>query len=515
MLFNSHIFIFVFLPLVLAGWYGLNRIKWYKAAQGYLIGMSLWFYAYFDIHYLWTMLASCAVGYGFCFLIKKAEKERVRRILLAAGCLFHLGLLGYFKYSNFFLENINAAFGTKLALIGVLLPVGISFYTFQQLAYLIDCKRQDAPLYSFWDYLLFMVYFPQVLQGPILLHGELVPQFHEEARRRFDGVRFAAGIQHFVIGLAKKVLLADTLAKAVNFGYDNVAGLDSVSAVFLAVGYLFELYFDFSGYCDMAVGLGKMIGLEIVENFDSPFKSASVKEFWRRWHITLGRFFTKYVYIPLGGSKKGYVRMLVNTMIVFLLSGLWHGAAWTFVFWGLLHGIGVCAGSLKGQKKKTPRTAAPVGRAGSGASEPEMREASPTGRAVLRAKQAACFIYVCLAFVFFRAESVAQGFAVLRAMVALKWNGSLFRMAEALDVSELYIFTKALSMKAPEALDWFHLAVLLLVFGISLAVLAGKRACAMVQQTAFSTRQALWMAFLFTWSILSMAGISTYIYFSF
>lgn len=486
MLFHSHIFIFVFLPLVLAGWYGLNRIKWYKAAQGYLIGMSLWFSMYFNIRYLWILLGSCTAGYAFCFGIKKAATVRTQKGILAAGCIFHLGLLGYFKYTNFFLENINAVFGTDIALLSVLLPVGISFYTFQQLAYLIDCYRQEAPLYSFWDYLLFLAYFPQLLQGPILLHGELIPQFHEQKRRQFDSVRFAAGIRHFVIGLAKKVLLADTLAKAVNFGYDNVAALDAASALLAAVGYLFELYFDFSGYCDMAVGLGKMIGLEIVENFDGPFQSASVKEFWRRWHITLGRFFTRYVYIPLGGSRKGYVRTLRNTMIVFLLSGLWHGAAWTFVFWGLLHGIGVAFDTMK--RFRLPKK---------------------------WMQQGLSFAYVCLAFVFFRAETVSQGFAVLRAMVRPKWNGCLFRMAEALDVSELYIITKALSMKAPVLLDWFRLAVLVLVFAVSLLVLAGKRTYVLAQNSPYNLRNALCTAFLFAWSVLSMSGISTYIYFSF
>lgn len=486
MLFNSHIFLFVFLPLVLAGWFLLNKLKQYNLAQGYLIGMSLWFYAYFNIDYLWMMLGSCLVGYLICLSLKKMDSESGRKIVLIIGCFFHLGTLGYFKYCNFFLENINAAFGTSFSLLSVLLPVGISFYTFQQLGYLIDCYRGDSPVCTLLDYLAFMVYFPQILQGPILRYEEIVPQFHEKERRRFNAERFAKGMQHFTIGLAKKVLLADMLAKAVNFGYDNYLMLDCISAILLAVGYLFELYFDFSGYCDMAVGLGKMVGIEIIENFDSPFKSASVKEFWRRWHITLGRFFTRYVYIPLGGSRKGKSRTIINTMVIFLLSGLWHGANWTFVFWGLLHGIGVAwdsLGILRLPKKWM--------------------------------QQAAAFAYVCLSFVFFRADTIGQGYQIVRSMVTLRWNGFLFRMGEALDISELYIVTKGVSMAAPGLLKFVNLFLLIILFVICIVVLAGQRAAVIVDKAVLSKKYTFALAFLFAWSILSMAGVSTYIYFSF
>lgn len=486
MLFNSHVFLFLFLPLVLAGWYFLNHIRKFKLAQGYLIGMSLWFYAYFNINYLWMMLGSCLVGYLLCLLLQKTSSVNGRKWMLAVGCLFHVGTLGYFKYCNFFLENINVLFGKDFSAISVLMPVGISFYTFQQLAYLIDVYRGDAPVCSAPDYLTFMVYFPQILQGPILRYDELIGQLQEEKRRHFDAERFSKGIQHFTIGLAKKVLLADTLAKAVNFGYENVPLLDSPSAILLAVGYLFELYFDFSGYCDMAVGLGKLIGIEVIENFDSPFKSASVKEFWRRWHITLGRFFTKYVYIPLGGSRRGKVRTILNTLIIFLLSGLWHGANWTFVFWGLLHGIGVAwdsLGILQLPKKWM--------------------------------RQTVTFIYVCLAFVFFRAETISQGFLVLKAMIIPKWNGFLYQMGEALDISELYIMTKAFSMKAPELLTVANLVILLLLFVISIIVLAGQRTAVLVERATLNRKYTFLLALLFAWSVLSMAGVSTYIYFSF
>ncbi len=486
MLFNSHLFLFVFLPLLLAGWFLLNRCKKYRLAQGYLVGMSLWFYAHLNPAYLWALLGSCLAGYLFCLPFRKKDTGKWGKVVLALGCLFHLGMLGYFKYRNFFVENVNGLLGSEYPLLSLFLPVGISFYTFQQLGYLIDCAKGEAPVCSFGDYLTFMVYFPQLLQGPILRYGEIVPAFHEEQNRRWDTAKFAVGMQHFTIGLAKKVLLADTLAKAVNFGYDHIPLLDCPSAVLLAVGYLFELYFDFSGYCDMAVGLGKMIGMEIVENFDSPFWSASVKEFWRRWHITLGRFFTKYVYIPLGGSRKGKLRTVGNTLVVFLLSGLWHGASWTFVFWGFLHGIGVAWDSLGilNLPKKWMR-------------------------------QALTFTYVCLAFIFFRAETIGEGFLVLRAMFTPKWNGFLFQMGEALELSEPYIFTKGISMAAPALLPVVYLLLLLFVFAVSITVLAQRRAAVLVENAALERGYALGMAFLFVWSVLSMTGVGEYLYFSF
>ena len=285
------------------------------------------------------------------------------------------------------------------------------------------------------------------------------------------------------------MLLADTLAKAVNYGYSNVSMLDSISALLLAVGYLTELYFDFSGYCDMAVGLGKMIGLEVAENFDAPFHSASVKEFWRRWHMTLGRFFTRYVYIPLGGNRRGKMRTLCNVMIVMLLSGLWHGAAWTFVLWGFLHGVGMIWDNLEHPHlpKKWMR-------------------------------QAATFAYVCMTFVFFRAESIAQGVDVLKSIVSLKWNGFVFQMASALEMTEFYMITKALSMKLPGLLSWFWLGIFVVLIAICFRVLSGEKVSGVValqRQKGYGRLYPVLLAVLFTWSMISMTGVSEYLYFSF
>ena len=259
--------------------------------------------------------------------------------MLALGLTINLGLLFYFKYFNFFIDNCNFLFGTDLQFAKIALPLGISFFTFQQLSFIIDRYREDAPCYGFWDYACFITYFPQLIAGPIVLHSEFVPQLQERKNRRLDVDLFFDGAALFILGMGKKVLLEDVLAIIVNAEYNSIPYLDAVSAWVTIICYMLELYFDFSGYCDMARGLGKMFGFELPENFNSPLMATSVKDFWRRWHMTLSRFLTTYIYIPLGGNRKGLAVKCLNLMIVFLVSGFWHGANWTYVVWGLLHGL--------------------------------------------------------------------------------------------------------------------------------------------------------------------------------
>lgn len=493
MLFNSYIFIFLFLPLALAGWYLLNKKEKYMLAQIFLTCMSLWFYAYFNVNYLAVILGSCLINYSFSFLLTKRTNAGFRKIMLVAGCAVNLGILGYFKYYDFFLENLNAVFHADFTLKHILLPLGISFFTFQQLSFVIDRCRGNAPHYSLADYLNFVTFFPQLIAGPIVLHSELIPQFQDKTKRKFNKESFAQGIAYFVIGMGKKVLLADTLAKAVNYGFGDIAGLDSISALFVALAYTMELYFDFSGYCDMAIGIGKMFHIEIPDNFDSPYKSASVKEFWRRWHKTLGRFFMTYVYFPLGGSRRGKVRTAVNTMIVFLLSGLWHGANWTFVFWGFLHGAGVAVNGLF------------------------MRNGGTQDKRTLQKLTArfATFAYICLAFVFFRSDTMAEGFLFMKRLFSFQYNGSIFAVAQAVQISEIYMVTKLLSMKAPELLNLVNLLVFLSVMAIGMFALTRKRTREIVETSTWSSGFSLKMSLLFVWSVLSLAGVSTFLYFNF
>ena len=505
MLFNSYFFIFVFLPLSLAGWYLLNRLKRYKLAQGYLIGMSLWFYAWYNVSFLWVMLGSCLFNFGVSFFLSGRDTPRMRRFLLITGCVVNIGALGIFKYYNFFVENVNAVFGADFQTRNILLPLGISFFTFQQLSYLIDRCRGDAPHYGLMDYLSFVTFFPPLISGPIVLHASTVPQFQDETRRRFSAESFSRGVMQFSIGLAKKVLLADTLALAVNYGYENIAALDAPAALAAAVGYTLELYFDFSGYSDMAIGVGKMFRIEIPENFNSPYRATSVKDFWKRWHMTLSRFLQTYVYFPLGGSRKGKLRTFVNTMITFLVSGLWHGANWTFIFWGFLHGLGVAAAGIVGNRKASGEKNA--GR--------KLQDKGIRNRALRLLCQFATFAYVCMAFVFFRADSIQDGFLLLSRIFSFHVDGQLVQMAAAMEPSEIYIVTKALSLIAPSLVGAAQIAAMIFMLAVSFFVLTRKNTVQIISRKEISFRFTMWLAFLFAWSVISLSGVSTFVYFSF
>lgn len=257
----------------------------------------------------------------------------------AVGVLVNLGLLYYFKYLDFTIDNVNRIFHMDFALRNIVLPLGISFYTFQQMSFVIDSYWKKMGAYSFLDYCLFVSFFPQLVAGPIVLHQEMIPQFQDIRNRKVRFENLLPGMEYFMIGFAKKVLVADAFARICDAGYDNLLELNSLSAVLTIAAFTLQIYFDFSGYCDMAVGLGRLFNIHIPVNFQSPYKAVTISDFWKRWHMTLTRFLTAYLYIPLGGNRKGLLRTCVNTMIVFTVSGLWHGAAWTYVLWGVFHGM--------------------------------------------------------------------------------------------------------------------------------------------------------------------------------
>lgn len=498
MLFNSYIFIFTFLPITLAGWYILNRLKAYGPAKFFLAGMSLWFYGYFNIYYLAVIIISILSNYLISYLIGFARTGTARRAGLIAGVLLNLGLLFYFKYYDFFFENINAVFGTSFNLKHILLPLGISFFTFQQLSFIIDRYRNTAPHYSFADYLTFVTFFPQLIAGPIVLHQEMIPQFEDLSNRSFQPDNFAKGIVLFTIGLGKKVLLADTLAIPVNFGFEQTAFLDTPSALLVILAYTFEIYFDFSGYSDMAMGLGKMFNIDIPANFNSPYKSCSVKELWQRWHMTLSRFFIQYVYIPLGGSRKGKLRTICNTFIVFFLSGLWHGANWTYVAWGTMQGLLVIWDNL-----------GIVGVKGS-------RESISSRIVVPRwLGWIFTFSFFNLSLFFFRSDSMANAFQMFKNIFAFQQTGYLFKIAAKLDIPEFYLAKQAINMAKPEILPYAYVALFFLLLAISAFVLTRKNAVRIVTEHPLNFRLCLFVTVIFAWSVISFSQVSTFIYFNF
>jgi D-alanyl-lipoteichoic acid acyltransferase DltB (MBOAT superfamily) len=337
-LFNSYAFVLAFLPLVVLGYFAVARFS-ALAANAFLAAASLVFYAWWRIDFLWILLPSVVVNYAVGRkLSRDCAAGRARRATLALGVVLNLALLGYFKYADFFIRNFNALADADAPLLRVALPLGISFFTFTQIAYLVDAAKGKAAEYSATNYLLFVTFFPHLLAGPIIHHREMMPQFADARLKRVEWENVARGLALFTLGLAKKVLVADTLAPWANAGFAQAHSLTMADGWITMLAYAMQLVFDFSGYTDMALGAALMVNIRLPINFDSPYRSADIQEFWRRWHMTLSRFLRDYVYIPLGGNRGGEARMLALFVVTFAVGGFWHGAAWTFIVWGLLHG---------------------------------------------------------------------------------------------------------------------------------------------------------------------------------
>ncbi|MBP6164273.1 MAG: MBOAT family protein [Aliarcobacter sp.] len=343
MLFNSYEFIFVFLPITFFIYFYLNSKRLTTASKAFLVFSSLFFYSWWNIAYLPLILISMLFNYviGNSLNTKKEENKKSfsKKSILIFGIVANLSLLGYFKYADFFIENFNIVAQTNINLFNLLLPLAISFFTFQQIAYLVDSYRQETKEYDFLNYALFVTFFPQLIAGPIVHHSEMMPQFANKwnAVKKYKNI--ALGLFIFSIGLFKKVVIADTFAVWASAGFDTATTLNLFEAWATSLSYTFQLYFDFSGYTDMAIGIALLFNIKLPINFNSPYKARNIQDFWRRWHITLSRFLRDYVYIPLGGNKKGSFRTYSNLLATFIIGGLWHGAGWTFVFWGFLHGM--------------------------------------------------------------------------------------------------------------------------------------------------------------------------------
>lgn len=343
MLFNSPEYFFGFLPVAVCVYYLLQRYNLTRAAKVWLVGASLYFYAYWNVFYIFLILSSILVNFSVAELLHRARLKAGyaivgARTILICGVVFNLALLGYFKYTDFFIGNINAVLDTNFELLHLLLPLAISFFTFQQIAYLVDCYKHEVHDYDFLSYCLFVCFFPQLIAGPIVHHKEMMPQFSDKANTVLNYQNIAKGILIFAIGLFKKVVIADTFAIWADAGFSGAQNPVFFEAWRTTLCYTFQLYYDFSGYTDMAIGAALLFNIRLPINFNSPYKAVSIQDFWRRWHMTLSRWLRDYLYIPLGGNRKGAVRTHFNLFVTFLLGGLWHGAGWTFVLWGCMHG---------------------------------------------------------------------------------------------------------------------------------------------------------------------------------
>jgi len=486
LLFNSYEFIFLFLPVCLIGYFWLNRFSSGTWAKSWLVLASLFFYSYWNPVYLPLILASIAVNYAVgSALVKTPERFPLGpRTILIIGITFNLLLLGYFKYTDFLLTNINLASSAHIPLLHIVLPLGISFFTFTQIAYLVDAYRSEAKEYQFVNYALFVTFFPHLLAGPILHHKEMMPQFESEENKSLNYKNLALGIFLFAIGLFKKVVIADTLARAAAYGFDTAASLSLVEAWVTSLSYTLQLYFDFSGYTDMAIGAAYMFNIQLPINFNSPYKAVNIQDFWRRWHMTLSRFLREYIYFPLGGNRRGEINIYRNIMITFLLGGLWHGAGWTFVFWGFLHGAGLVVQRLW------------------------------TKLNLRMSRLIAWFItfnFVNIAWIFFRAKTWGAAIKVLKGMIGLSGVVLPSSLANRLGFLTAYgVDFASLSVRF-QNIDQALLLVVLFV----LMVVFTKNSMEMKAQFQPDWKTAIFISILATYAILNLNKVSEFIYFNF
>ena len=396
MLFNSYIFLLVFLPSAVISFYALNRLSRTLAILS-LVAFSLVYYAYWNAAYVPLLLATVPVNYALGRRIQAAAgRRRAARLLLILGVAGNLGLLAYFKYAHFIAGLVGMAGGIG----SIVLPLAISFYTFQQIMYLVDSFRGDVPREGLLQYSLYVTFFPHLIAGPLVHHREMMPQFSTRTRKGLQLDDISVGLVIFFIGLAKKVLIADELAPFVTPVFSSAASgqtPDSYSAWCAVLGYTFQIYFDFSGYSDMAVGAARLFGIRLPINFFSPYRATSIIDFWRWWHMTLSRLLRNYLYIPLGGNRQGKFRRYLNLMVTMLLGGLWHGAGWTFIVWGGLHGAYLIVNHAWRALRER------LGWQGD-------------SRAWRLAARTLTFLAVMLAWVFFRSEDLPSAFRMLAAM---------------------------------------------------------------------------------------------------
>jgi len=411
-LFNSYEFIFLFLPVALVVFFGLRRYRRTSLPALWLVVTSLGFYAYWRSAYLLLLIGSIILNYGAGLAIaRQVGDQRLRRAkgLLIAAIAADLGLLAYFKYTDFFLGTINGVLGSDIPLQHIVLPLAVSFFTFNQIAFLVDVYRGYVHEYGFVNYALFIVFFPHLIAGPIVHHRDIIPQF-KRFNFSFSSTAISLGLTIFSVGLFKKVVLADNVAPYADAIFNAAARQEILTLTEAWVGalaYTLQLYFDFSGYSDMAIGGALLFGVRFPWNFDAPYKAACIIDFWRRWHITLSEFLRDYLYIPLGGNHCGAFRRSLNILLTMLLGGLWHGANWTFVLWGGLHGFYVVINHLwRDWRARTSEVP----------SRPSAAKRIPGS--VLT------FLAVVAGWVMFRAENLSAAVSLYRSMIGLAgWSG--------------------------------------------------------------------------------------------
>ncbi len=486
MLFNSYYFLIYFLPIVLVLYYGAHRIGLHKCALIVLSIGSFVFYAYDNVYYLALLAGSILINWCVSYIINKNNKEPFRRLMMIIGIITDIGVIFYFKYYDFFISNMNALFKADFNFRHIVLPLGISFFTFQQISYLVDTYKGETAEYTFIEYVAFVSFFPQLVAGPIVLHSELIPQYRDECRWKISADRVASGLYVLAIGMFKKVIIADKFGQVVTWGWLDTSSRTGIDMLLVSLFYTFQLYFDFSGYCDMAIGIAKLFSLDLPVNFNSPYKAVSINDFWKRWHMTLTRFLTNYIYIPMGGNRKGKMRTYINILIVFLVSGIWHGANWTFILWGVLHGIlQVINRMCKKTWDRVPKAVAWF----------------------------VTFMIVNFLWIMFYAPSVTEGLFVWRRIFDfsdMHISNEIFSLFIMNEVNTVLGMLGPLGALSAAHYQWYMIAYLILSFVICLC-------CKNLHEEKFvpTKGKAVLSALLLIWAVISFSGVSTFLYFNF
>ena len=494
MLFNSYEFIFAYLPITFFVYFYLNKKRLTEAGKGFLVFSSLFFYSWWNIAYLPLILSSMLFNYVIGNTLakikdndsaKKKRKKISRKGILTLGIVSNLALLGYFKYTDFLVENINLVFDSSMPLVDLVLPLAISFFTFQQIAYLVDSYRRETHEYDFLNYAIFVTFFPQLIAGPIVHHKEMMPQFSNVRTKVINYRNITLGLFIFSIGLFKKVVIADTFSVWANAGFDTAVTLNLFEAWATSLSYTFQLYFDFSGYTDMAIGVALLLNIKLPTNFNSPYKATDIQDFWRRWHITLSRFLRDYIYIPLGGNRKGDFRTSENLMATFILGGLWHGASWTFVFWGFLHGMALVIHRLWSR----------------------LGIKLSTWVAWL-----ITFNFINITWIFFRADEWDDAIRVLKAMVSMDYIVFPYQLSSKLNILKQYgvkfeNIVGNIQGNTIEIIFWIPISFCIVLFFNNTSEISYKNT---------KTYASVVYSFLaFSFAVLSLRNVSEFLYFNF
>jgi len=490
MIIPSYSFIFIFLPIVIIGYFLFNRFRLYTAGKLLLLASSLLFYYLMGWKGFIVLLASIIICYLIAtFGISEKASPLLRKIMMISGIIINVVLLLYCKYLGYFEQLFNKYAGSSLSFEAFIIPVGISYFTFSQISYIVDSYNNPSVKYSFPDYALFVSFFPKITVGPIAFASEFIPNLNDISKKSPDYGNLSKGFIRITLGMSKKLIIADNLGAFVDLCYLNISALGTTNSALAILAYTLQIYFDFSGYCDIAVGICQMLNLDLIDNFDAPYRAVSIADFWKRWHISLTRFFRNYIYIPLGGNRKGKIRMYINTLIIFLISGLWHGAATTFVLWGAVHGVGsIISKLISPVSKRVP--------------------------SIIR--WFVTFIFINLSWVLFRSPDLETAKFIFDQLFSGRFIPIDINIIAASIPTEGQLIQWIVLNYFPNMTYYSGCAVILILIVLALLLSTVFKTCReQVRDFKPTAMRIFTTVILFVWSILSLSQVSEFIYVNF